>query len=368
MSKVELDLSNRTLVHICCSVDSHHFLTQLQKTYPDKKFCGYFYNPNIHPYDEYLMRLKDVQRSCEMLDIPLIVGEYDLQDWLEGSKGLEEEPEKGERCSFCFDYRLSSSVKVAKEYHCSEFTTTLLASPMKSQQELFAQGEAIAKKEGLGFLPIDVRGSGGTKVQNELAKGANLYRQNYCGCLYALKKQREKSNKLPFELISTLSLPKDSRNLPTLRLKNFKTREVLEKEQKPYYFAKRKVLQYRLLKGILTQEGKSIPSFICSYSMLHKPTKARIELWQDGIGYASKEGILFLEFSYFQEILQKNSFEELLKEGLSEEIQLKLRMQIYAEGFFISPIVILKEQIFGEFSLEIQAISQEESLEDFIRI
>lgn len=370
MSKVPYDFTdkNTTLVHICCSVDSHHFLTQLKEKYPNKNFCGFFYNPNIHPFEEYQMRLFDVERSCEQLGIPLIEGEYNLSAWLEGSKGLEDAPEKGERCSYCFDFRLEKSAQIAIDTHCVEFTSTLLASPMKSQDELFKQGEAIAAKHNLSFLPIDVRSNGGTQTQNKLAKEANLYRQNYCGCLYALKTQREKSHKNPLELFSVLNIPKESRNLPALRLQNFQTRTQLEQAQKPYRIIKRKVLQYRLLKGLLTIQNSIIPSFICNYSMLNKPTKAKIEFWQDGIGYASKDGILFLKFSTFKDILETTDFNNLLKEGLSEEIQLNLRQKLYPHGLFTSPIVIIENTFNADFTLEITHIMQEEILEDFISI
>ena len=368
MSKIPYDFSQQstTLVHICCSVDSHHFLTQLKEKYPQKAFCGYFYNPNIHPYEEYLMRLKDVQRSCEMLGIPLIEGEYDLQEWLKGARVLEDEPEKGERCSYCFDYRLEKSAKIAQQTHCIEFTTTLLASPMKSQNELFSQGEAIAQKYQLGFLPIDVRSNGGTQIQNQLAKEANLYRQNYCGCIFALQKQREAANKISLELLSSLNTPKSSSNLPALRLKIFQTREELEKSNKPYQSIKRKILHYQLIQGLLTQEGKAIPSFICNYSILPKKTKAKIEFWDNGIGYANKEGIMFLEFEPLREYLAKDSFEQLLKEGLATHKQSDLRHKLYPYGFFTSPIIILQEAFIGNFTLEIQSHLQEEFLEDFI--
>ncbi|WP_299549407.1 epoxyqueuosine reductase QueH [uncultured Helicobacter sp.] len=370
MSKISYDFThkNTTLVHICCSVDSHHFLTQLKEKYPHKNFCGFFYNPNIHPIEEYQLRLLDVKRSCAQLGIPLIEGEYHLKEWLEGSKGLEDAPEKGERCSYCFDFRLEKSAQIALDTHCVEFTSTLLASPMKLQNELFKQGEAIAIKHNLAFLPIDVRSNGGTQIQNQLAKEANLYRQNYCGCLYALKAQREKSNKTSLELFSTLNLPKQSRNLPSLRLQNFQARTQLEQTQKPYQIIKRKILQYRLLKGSLSIKDSIIPSFICNYSMLNKPTKAKIEFWQDGIGYASKDGIVFLEFNTFKKFLGITNFNTLLQEGLSEEIQLALRYKLYPNGFFVSPIVIIEKAFNEDFTLEITQIMQEEILEDFIPI
>ncbi|WP_297812155.1 epoxyqueuosine reductase QueH [uncultured Helicobacter sp.] len=368
MSSVPYDFSNQntTLVHICCSVDSHHFLTSLQKLYPYKHFCGFFYNPNIHPYEEYALRLEDVKRSCAMLEIPLIIGEYEDKEWLENAKGLENEPEKGERCSFCFDFRLAKTAQVAQKTHCVEFTTTLLASPMKSQSELFAQGEKIAIGWNLDFLPLNVRSNGGVKVQNTLAKRAQLYRQNYCGCLFALKAQRKKSNKNALELLSSLSTPKETRNLPALRFHNFRTRTQLEVMNQPYQIIKRKVLRYHLTRGLLKQENQAIPSFICSYSLLSKPVKAKIEFWHQGIGYANKEGILLLLFEDFKELLQVADFTTLLHIGLSEEMQLLLRYKLFSKGLSTSPLLIIEKPILQDFTLEISSIMQEEMLEDFI--
>ncbi len=82
------------LVHICCAVDSHFFLQELQQMFPDEKLVGYFYDPNIHPYSEYQLRLLDVKRSCKMLDIELIEGDYNYEGWLESVRGFEDEPEK----------------------------------------------------------------------------------------------------------------------------------------------------------------------------------------------------------------------------------------------------------------------------------
>lgn len=366
MSAFDFKGKNTTLVHICCSVDSHHFLLELKKKYPDKNFCGYFYNPNIHPYEEYEMRLKDVKRSCDLLGVPLIEGEYDSDKWLQEAKGMEQEPEKGIRCSYCFDYRLTNSAKVAKDTNCVEFTTTLLASPMKTQNELFAQGEKIALKYELDFLPIDVRSNGGTQIQSRISKEENLYRQNYCGCIFGLTQQRDRSNKSSFELFSSLSLPRTSSNLPKIRLKNFKTREDLETQNKKYQMIKKKVLAYRLLKGLLSVGDKSIQSFICSYSYLKKPIKSEIEFWQDGIGYAQKEGIVFLLFDRFKNEIQKDTFESLTKEGLDEKTQLLLRLKFSNDGLFTSPILIIKEEFYGKFNLEIESISQDEMIEDFV--
>lgn len=129
--------SNRSiLVHICCSVNSHHFLTELRTLYPSARLIGYFYNPNIHPYEEYQLRLLDVARSCAMLGVALMDESYDIATWLCATEGHENAPEKGERCGICFAMRLHKSAQKAKEQGISQLTTTLLTSPLKPQAEL----------------------------------------------------------------------------------------------------------------------------------------------------------------------------------------------------------------------------------------
>jgi predicted adenine nucleotide alpha hydrolase (AANH) superfamily ATPase len=136
------------LVHICCSVDSHFFLQKLQKEFPAEKLTAFFYDPNIHPYSEYRLRLLDVQRSCRLLNIDLIEGSYDLERWLNAVKGLENEPEKGARCMVCFGERLDAAAQKAVQIDEKSFTTTLLVSPKKRFEQLRKTGEEIAKNTG----------------------------------------------------------------------------------------------------------------------------------------------------------------------------------------------------------------------------
>ena len=124
------------LVHICCAVDSHYFLEKIQEEYPDEKLIGYFYDPNIHPYSEYRLRYLDVEYSCQKLGIKLIEGAYNLEEWLKKVKGMEHLPEKGDRCTVCYDDRLDTTVQKAIELGHNKFTTTLLISPKKSQEKL----------------------------------------------------------------------------------------------------------------------------------------------------------------------------------------------------------------------------------------
>lgn len=265
------------LVHICCSVDSHYFLSELKKAYPSENLIGFFYNPNIHPKSEHDLRLQDVRRSCEMLGVRLIEGRYDTDEWLNGVRGLEEAPEKGERCVKCFDIRLERSAEVASEIGEARFTSTLLASPMKEQEVLYEQGDIIAKARKLDFVKINVRANGGVNKQNALAKKDNLYRQNYCGCKYALEKQRDKQGRYSLEMMSDIG----SRALPASieeRSEVFAKRDALEKAGKKYILTQRKKRIYRVLSHRLSLNGMAIPNYVLVHSE-SKRTKMELPTW-----------------------------------------------------------------------------------------
>ncbi|MCV6606731.1 MAG: epoxyqueuosine reductase QueH, partial [Campylobacterales bacterium] len=157
------------------------------------------------PYSEYRLRFIDVEYSCKKLGIKLIEGPYNLEEWLKKVKGLENEPEKGDRCTVCFDDRLEKTVEKAKELGHDKFTTTLLISPKKSQDKLERIGANLSSLSGLEFIFRDYRSGSGTQVQGEVVKEHSLYRQNYCGCLFGLTKQRESQNKLMDEMFSPIS-------------------------------------------------------------------------------------------------------------------------------------------------------------------
>ncbi|WP_104624964.1 epoxyqueuosine reductase QueH [Helicobacter felis] len=257
------------LVHICCSVDSHYFLQELQKLYPDTRLMGFFYNPNIHPYEEYLLRLQDVKRSCARLGISLIEGDYTLQDWLEAIKGLEEEREKGARCNVCFDVRLETSAQMALMLGVNHFSTTLLSSPMKEQEVLRKQGGAIGEKYGLEFVYLNVRAQGGVEKQNALAKRDKLYRQNYCGCKFALNAQREVQNKPCMELINSLDKQIHPASIAQ-RLELFAQRDKLELQEQNYHLLQQSLQTYLLLRGVVRMGNKTLKSLILKRSMSKK--------------------------------------------------------------------------------------------------
>ncbi len=265
------------LVHICCSVDSHYFLQELRKLYPATQFSGFFYNPNIHPHAEYLLRLADVRRSCQKLHMELIEGDYALEAWLEAIQGLEQEREKGARCNVCFDVRLEACAKMALMLGIGAFSTTLLSSPMKEQAILKAQGEAIGARYDLRFIYHNVRAQGGVERQNALAKRDKLYRQNYCGCQFALNAQRQAQNKPCIELLSPLSGQVQPSSIQH-RLELFKQRDRLETRGLDYSLLQHSTQAYILLGALVRVGGVPLSSYILNHSMGKKATLKDVQI------------------------------------------------------------------------------------------
>jgi len=193
-------------------------LKKLQQDYPQEKLTGFFYDPNIHPYSEYQLRLLDVERSCKKLGIELLQGEYDYENWLQAVRGLENEPEKGARCEVCFDKRFITSARKALEIGEKKITTTLLVSPLKSQEQLKRVGDDFHAKYGVEFIAVDYRSGGGSQEQSRVTKEEQLYRQDYCGCIFGLTMQREQQNRLMDEMFSSLSQSQLPRLTPILPL------------------------------------------------------------------------------------------------------------------------------------------------------
>ena len=328
------------LIHICCSVDSHYFLQKIQEEYPKEKLVGFFYDPNIHPYSEYRLRLLDVQYSCDKLNIELIEGEYDLESWLKTVKGLENEPEKGDRCTVCFDKRLETSVKKAKELGDNLFTTTLLISPKKSQDKLQIIGNNLASKYNLEFIFKDYRVGNGIEMQGKEVKKNNLYRQNYCGCMYGLNAQRKEQNKLADELISPIGqqiLPESIEE----RIELYKQRDIKENCN----IIKQRFLNYRLLSAKVLIQKKAVPSYFLCYSTLkNNKTTGRIEKYINNIGYLNRDEVKIITLEYFN-ILAKSNYKnifELIYSPLKFQEELNLRQIIVNNSFYdLSCIIVL---------------------------
>jgi len=359
------------LVHICCSVDSHFFLEKLQADFPDEKLTGFFYDPNIHPYSEYQLRYLDVQRSCKRLGIELLEGEYDFENWMQAVRGLEKEPEKGARCEVCFDKRFSVSAEKALELGEKKITTTLLVSPLKSQEQLKRVGDAFYEKNGVEFIAVDYRADGGTQDQSRVTKEEQLYRQDYCGCIYGLTMQREQQEKLMDEMFSPIS----NQILPASieeRLQMYKKRMALEDAGREYKIIRQKFLNYRqfsckLLKG----KTQVIPAHALAYSCLpRKRAQGKIEYSLDGVHYMNREEVCFITLEHYNSLAETDfeSVTELIFATPSVEKELSLRQRLLPLSYNLSPIIVVDEIITGKLTLNLDAKSYEDTKELLITL
>jgi predicted adenine nucleotide alpha hydrolase (AANH) superfamily ATPase len=332
------------LVHICCSVDSHYFLQKLKSLHPDRELVGYFYDPNIHPYSEYRLRLLDVEHSCKKLGIKLIEGEYDFKSWLKSVRGYEREPEKGARCDICFDHRLLSSAKKAKEIGADTFTTTLLTSPKKSLQKLSSVGDEIAKKFDLKFLALDLRVDGGTNEQFELARRDQLYHQDYCGCIYALNRQRAEQERLNDELFLPVTAQIQPESIED-RIELYKKRVELEERGVGYKIIRERFLNYRLLRAFVEIKGKKIDSYFLAYSHLKRSfIKTKIEAKIKDFYITKREQIYFLTLKDFNKLSNKSykNIKDIIKNPPSFDEEIEVRNQIVNNFYSTSPIIIVE--------------------------
>jgi predicted adenine nucleotide alpha hydrolase (AANH) superfamily ATPase len=171
----------KVLLHICCGVCAAGVVERLKQE--GQEVSGFFYNPNIHPQEEYERRL-DVTRSvAKELGFKLEVPPYSPEEWFTLTGLLEKEPEGGERCQVCYRLRLTRTFQSLGETGCDVFTTTLTVSPNKRADIINRIGVEIG---GDRFLSRDFKKKDGFKRSNELARQWGLYRQHYCGCRYSI--------------------------------------------------------------------------------------------------------------------------------------------------------------------------------------
>lgn len=345
------------IVHICCSVDSHYFLEKLRVDYPDEELIGYFYDPNIHPYHEYKLRFLDVEYSCNKLGIELIEGPYDIDNWLEQVKGLEQEPEKGSRCTVCFDYRLENTALKAKELGHDKFTTTLLMSPKKSQEKLENIGKELSLKHEIEFVFKDYRSGMGSLEQGVVVKTNGFYRQNYCGCLFGLEQQRAQQGKLMDEMflpISNQILPESIES----RIELYKKRNELNAQGIPFKIIKQKFLNYRLLSGKVMFNKETIPSYFLCYSKLGKgKMSGRIEYEKDDISYLNKDEVKILSLDIFNDIggFTYRTMNDLIFNPPTFQAELNLRNTITRNPYGLSAIVIVEQVEDGKYDITMDA-------------
>ena len=358
------------LVHICCSVDSHYFLQKLQEEYPKEKLIGFFYDPNIHPYSEYYLRLLDVKRSCKMLGIDLIEGEYDVEKWLSLVKGWESEPEKGERCGICFDRRFEVTALKAKELGEATYTSTLLTSPKKSLPQLKLAGDALAETFGVKFVAPDYRKASGTQEQNILAKVDALYRQDYCGCLYALNIQRDQQKKLADELFMPISQQVQPESIEE-RIAMYEKRWALEDAGKPYKIIKQRFLNWRLTMGWLKVQKQVVPAHFLPYSSIKKEySRGKVEYSIHEVHYMNRDEVRFISLAYYNTLAGTTykSVTELLFNPPSFAKEVALRNQLGATPYDISVIMVVDEIPTKKVELRCQSRTFEDMKEVLIEL
>lgn len=176
----------KLLLHSCCAPCSSYTLEYLSQYF---EITVLYYNPNISPYDEFEKRFLEQKRLIEALPskhkITLIKGDYCYEEFEQIAKGYEKVAEGGERCFRCYRLRLEKTARLAKEQGFDYFCTTLSISPLKNSQRINEIGYELADEYGVNWLPSDFKKREGYKRSIQLSKEYDLYRQNFCGCIYS---------------------------------------------------------------------------------------------------------------------------------------------------------------------------------------
>ena len=189
------ETAGKTLfLHCCCAPCSSYVLEYLGNYF---RITVFYYNPNIMNEEEYQKRLHEVERLIHTMPlanpVTILPCEHEVSEFLKIAKGKEDLKEGGERCYDCYKLRLEKTARLAKEHHFDYFGTTLSISPYKNATWLNEIGESLAKEYRVPYLYADFKKKNGYKRSIELSKEYDLYRQNYCGCVFS---RREAENRL----------------------------------------------------------------------------------------------------------------------------------------------------------------------------
>lgn len=179
----------RLLLHACCAPCSSYCLEYLREAFA---LTVFFYNPNLTEQEEYRRRVEEEKRLIALMNgqegssqIEILEGRYEPERFLEVARGLETCKEGGERCVRCFALRLGETARVAAEDGFDFFTTSLTISPLKNSALLNRIGAQEGERYGVRFLPSDFKKNNGYLRSTQLSRLYDLYRQNYCGCIYS---------------------------------------------------------------------------------------------------------------------------------------------------------------------------------------
>lgn len=180
------DGGNKLLLHSCCAPCSGELMEAFVESGID--YTIFFYNPNIHPLKEYELRKQENIRFAEKHGVPFVDADYDTDNWFARAKGMENEPERGIRCTMCFDMRFERSALYAHEHGFQVMTSSLGISRWKNMAQINDCGHrAAAPYPGLAYWDYNWRKGGGSSRMIEISKRENFYQQEYCGCIYSLR-------------------------------------------------------------------------------------------------------------------------------------------------------------------------------------
>lgn len=180
------DNKSPLLLHSCCAPCVCDLMQRMLDS--DITFSIFFYNPNIHPEKEYLIRKEENIRFAEKLGVEFIDADYDVENWFERAKGLEMEPERGERCTMCFDRRFDVTASYAAEHGFPLITSSLGISRWKNFDQITQCGlRAASKYPNVEYWTFNWRKGGGAQRMYEISKAESFYKQEYCGCIYSLR-------------------------------------------------------------------------------------------------------------------------------------------------------------------------------------
>ena len=178
--------ANKLLLHSCCAPCSGEVMEAL--IFSGIDYTIYFYNPNIHPLKEYELRKDENIRFAEKHNIPFVDGDYDTDNWFARAKGMEHEPERGIRCTMCFDMRFERTALFAHENGFPVISSSLGISRWKNFDQINDCGiRAAGHYPGITYWTFNWRKKGGSSRMLEISKKENFYMQEYCGCAYSLR-------------------------------------------------------------------------------------------------------------------------------------------------------------------------------------
>ena len=174
------------LLHSCCAPCAGDVMNEMTRSNID--YTILFYNPNIHPRKEYQIRKDENKRYADKLGIQFIDADYDRDNWFQRTEGYENEPERGYRCTLCFDMRFEKTAHFAAENGFKVFTSTLGTSRWKNLEQINSCGVRAANMyEDLTYWTYNWRKGGGANRMVEISKDEKFYQQEYCGCVYSLR-------------------------------------------------------------------------------------------------------------------------------------------------------------------------------------